>query len=65
MKKKTSAARDIRRTLAIKCLLLGLLWFFCLRGDERIVVDGPTWLLGPSLSSTALSKSKPNHEVQP
>jgi len=55
MTKTSSAARDIRRTLAIKCVLLVLFWFFCLRGAEKTVVDGPTWLLGPSLSTSTSS----------
>ncbi|MDF1827187.1 MAG: hypothetical protein P1U39_02795 [Legionellaceae bacterium] len=64
MSKTPSAARDIRRTLAIKCVLLSLLWFFCLRGTERISVDGPTWLLGPTSStSTSVQHNQPNKEV--
>lgn len=42
----SSARRDIARTLAIKLLLLVLLWFVCFRGAEKPTVDGPTWLLG-------------------
>jgi len=58
MNKTASAARDIRRTLAIKCVLLTLLWFFCLRGTEKITVDGPTWLLGPNLSTSTSIQHK-------
>ncbi len=44
----SQAARDIRRTLLVKLLLLVVLWFVCFRGAEKPVVDGPKWLLGTS-----------------
>ncbi|MDF1678366.1 MAG: hypothetical protein P1U32_06700 [Legionellaceae bacterium] len=44
--KMASAARDIKRTLIFKLLLLFLLWFVCFRGAEKPVVDAPAWLLG-------------------
>jgi hypothetical protein len=45
------AARDIRRTLLIKLLLLILLWLVCFRGTEKPVVNGPSWLLGTNIST--------------
>jgi len=52
--------RDISVTLAVKLVLLILLWFIFVRGIGKPVKDAQQWMLGATVSDTHLSVKKGN-----
>lgn len=49
--------RDISLTLAIKFILLFLLWWFCVRGMHPVLLKGKDWFLGSGTTSSILSQT--------
>lgn len=49
-------SRDITFTLLVKCILLFVLWWVCIKGSEKPIIDARQWLLGHSYTK---EQSKP------
>ena len=56
-------ARDIKRTLIIKFVLLFFLWFFCVKNTTKATSNSVDWMLGPTHSSTVGQHIKNTNDV--